>query len=72
VPGYYLSDKSAGVYYLAIPSGKQRIYDKAETAETRWFSPSEALAALALSPNAKGRERDIAVVDAALKLLAGK
>lgn len=69
VPGYYLSDKSACVYYIAGPTGKQRVYDRAETEATAWFTPQEAKVALSKSLNIAGRNRDLLVLREAGKLL---
>lgn len=69
VPGYYLSDKSACIYYIAVPTGKQRIYDRAETEATEWFDPKSAAEALSKSPNIAGRNRDLLVLREACKLL---
>jgi len=69
VPGYYLSDKSACVYYIAVPTGKQRVYDRAETEATHWFTPQEAKVALSKSPNIAGRNRDLLLLIEASKLL---
>ena len=69
IPGYYLSDKSACVYYIAVPTGKQRVYDRAETEATAWFTPQEAKVALSRSPNTAGRDRDLLVLREAGKLL---
>lgn len=66
IPG----DSSRNHYFLmleAIPGAALSAHDW-ETAQVRWVSPEEAKGLIATTANLKGRERDLAVLAAALGL----
>jgi 8-oxo-dGTP diphosphatase len=74
VPGTFSGspDGSTNYFYLmrvadgVAPDEAVRRAD-AETAAVRWVSPAEAPALIALTPNARGRRRDLAILEAAVR-----
>jgi 8-oxo-dGTP diphosphatase len=69
IPGSFKGGTSATTYYLTRPVGTGQKPDK-ETAEARWVAADEAPALIQRTRNAVGRERDLKVLAAALKLWA--
>lgn len=69
IPGSFKGGTSVTTYYLMRPVGAGQKPDK-ETAEVRWVAAAEAPALIQRTRNAVGRERDLKVLAAALKLWA--
>ena len=67
IPGSFKGGTSATSYYLMRPVGASQEPDT-ETAEVRWVAAGEAPALIQETKNAVGRERDLKVLAAALKL----
>lgn len=71
IPGDFPGDTSTNHYFLmqeAVPGAALGKHDW-ETSAVRWASPDEARALIEMTPNPKGRNRDMAVLEAALFLL---
>lgn len=68
IPGGFAGGTSVSAYFLMTAEGPQGPFD-AETAATRWATPAQARTLIALTRNALGRQRDLAVLDAALATL---
>ena len=68
IPGDFLGDLTVNHYFLmveATPGASLDPHDW-ETSQVRWVSPAEAQALIEMTPNAKGRLRDLQVLRAAL------
>lgn len=68
IPGDFLGGTTINRYFLMVPEGPVQALppDTPETSATRWVLPAEAKALIAQTKNAKGRERDLAVLKAGL------
>jgi 8-oxo-dGTP pyrophosphatase MutT (NUDIX family) len=67
VPGAFAGGASSNRYYLMVPSGAPEPFDPRETEEVRWVGHEEAAALIQQTRNLAGRERDLAVLEAAVK-----
>lgn len=69
LPGEYAGGTSVTRYFLmAGKAGSGAIADDdKETQAIKWMTPDEARQHIALTSNIKGRERDLAVLEAALR-----
>jgi 8-oxo-dGTP pyrophosphatase MutT (NUDIX family) len=67
VPGAFAGGTSTNHYYLMVPSGAPEPFDPGETDEVRWVDAEEAAALIHQTRNLAGRERDLAVLEAAVK-----
>ncbi len=63
LPGVFCSGLSSNAYYVMRPVGEQGSFQW-ETHSTRWVDFKEAAVLLSASINAKGRDRDLAVLAA--------
>ncbi len=69
LPGEFLGGTTANRYYLMEANATKPVQaHDAETAAVVWATPEEARQLLGKTTNAKGRARDLAVLEAALKL----
>ncbi len=66
VPGRHSSGWSSNYFYLMKSAGVTKPHDE-ETASLKWATPDEARELIARSTNPKGRARDLALLDAAVK-----
>jgi 8-oxo-dGTP pyrophosphatase MutT (NUDIX family) len=66
VPGAHRGHGGVTEYFLMRPEGEPAPLDDGETDAVRWVTPTEARRLLAETRSARGRERDFAVLDAAL------
>jgi ADP-ribose pyrophosphatase YjhB (NUDIX family) len=66
VPGRHSSGYSSSYFYLMKSKGQSRPHDK-ETASLKWATPAEARKLIGQTENDAGRERDLALLDAAVK-----
>ena len=66
VPGRHSSGYSSSYFYLMRSKGQSRPHDK-ETASLKWATPAEARKLIGQTENDAGRERDLALLDAAVK-----
>ncbi|WP_209442229.1 NUDIX hydrolase [Neoroseomonas oryzicola] len=64
LPGSFAGGTTVNRYFLMVPAGAPGKFDK-ETASIRWATFDEAADLIAQTTNAKGRERDLAVLAAA-------
>jgi 8-oxo-dGTP pyrophosphatase MutT (NUDIX family) len=67
VPGIFEGCTSTNHYYLMVPSGAPEPFDPRETVEIRWASDEEAVNLIKQTRNPAGRERDLAVLEAAFE-----
>jgi 8-oxo-dGTP pyrophosphatase MutT (NUDIX family) len=67
IDGTYEGGTTHNAYFLMQPVEETGILD-GETASVRWAAPDEARNLIATTTNARGRERDLAVLEAALAL----
>ena len=70
IPGDFVGDTSVSRYFLMmekVPGAPLGPHDW-ETAQVRWVSPEEAKDLIGLTPNMKGRARDLAILDAAISV----
>lgn len=70
IPGEYRGQTTINRYWLAIPVGSPSAFDPSETAEVRWVDQAEAASLIGQSKDKRNVERDLAVIDAALRLVA--
>lgn len=69
VPGQFEGDTTSTVFFLMTPVGEPVEFDRAETQSIRWVPLVEAAGLIALTTSAKGRKRDLAVLEAAVNFL---
>lgn len=69
IPTLFPGTTSTTAFYLMEPVGAPGAFHF-ETASIRWVYAAEARVLIGLTPNATGRKRDLAVLDAALALLS--
>lgn len=69
IPGEFKGGTGVTVYFLMRPKGEPAKHDN-ETASIRWASIDEARMLISKTRNTIGRERDLAVLTAAEKLMA--
>jgi 8-oxo-dGTP diphosphatase len=67
VPGSFAGGASTNRYYVMIPSGEPEPFDPRETEEVRWASAEVAAGLIQQTRNLTGRERDLAVLEAAVR-----
>jgi len=65
VPGEYPGGSSVTFYYIMSPDGAPQPFDSAETEEIRWSEYEEAVELIGQTRNVVGRQRDLAVLQAA-------
>jgi 8-oxo-dGTP pyrophosphatase MutT (NUDIX family) len=65
VPGAFAGGSSTNRYYLMVPAGAPEPFDPRETEEVRWVSAEVAAVLIRQTRNPAGRERDLAVLEAA-------
>ena len=65
IPGVFRGTTGSDVFFLMTPVKDHKSFD-AETEEIRWATPDEAKELIGETPSKMGRERDLAVLDAAL------
>lgn len=68
VPGSFVGGTSVTEYFLMAPVGEAGSFDVAETQEVCWVSPDQAVEHIKLTRNVVGRDRDLAVLAAALSI----
>jgi len=66
IPGRFRGGTSWAEYFIMEPAGPARSFDRAETAAIRWVSVRDAPALLRETRNTVGRDRDLAVLAAAV------
>jgi 8-oxo-dGTP pyrophosphatase MutT (NUDIX family) len=71
IPGQFVAGTTLNRYFLMVPAepGAELGGHDHETARIGWFSPEQARERISLTTNLKGRQRDLAVLEAALKAL---
>ena len=70
IPGEFAGGTTINRYFLMVATSDVELaFSNAETASLCWATPAQARERLALSTNAIGRTRDLAVLDAALACL---
>jgi 8-oxo-dGTP pyrophosphatase MutT (NUDIX family) len=67
VPGSFAGGTSTNRYYLMVPSGAPEPFDPRETEEVRWAGADEAAGLIEQTRNPAGRQRDLAVLEAAVR-----
>ena len=67
LPGEFRGSTTRNIYYLMKPFGIVGDFDREETQAIQWATVEEAKRLLALSANPAGRQRDLAVLAAAVK-----
>jgi 8-oxo-dGTP pyrophosphatase MutT (NUDIX family) len=67
IPGGFEGTTTVNRYWLMRPVGEQRAFGW-ETEATRWCTPEQARVLIGESPNGMVRQRDLAVLQAALAL----
>jgi 8-oxo-dGTP pyrophosphatase MutT (NUDIX family) len=67
VPGAFAGGTSINRYFLMVPSGAPEPLDPRETEEVRWVGHEEAVALIKQTRNPAGSERDLAVLEAAVR-----
>ncbi len=67
IPGGFEGDTSITFFYVMRPKGRPKGRTDQETGELRWVLPEEAPTLINETPNPRGRKRDLAVLDAAVK-----
>jgi 8-oxo-dGTP pyrophosphatase MutT (NUDIX family) len=72
VDGLFEGGTTIAEYFVMAPVGEQQPFDPAETAEIRWVPMKEAIPLIKMTRNSVGRKRDLAVLDAAQKILNSK
>ncbi len=68
IPGSFKGGQGQNVYFLMKPNGEQGHFDPKETQKTCWSTWDEARALIDQTTNSIGRQRDLAVLEAARKL----
>jgi 8-oxo-dGTP pyrophosphatase MutT (NUDIX family) len=66
LPGEYAGMLTRNIYFLMKPVGSPGEFDSSETQAIQWAMPEQARKLLALSENAAGRKRDLAVLEVAV------
>ena len=69
IPGSFEGGTTTNEYFLMKHIHDTRRFDS-ETEETRWVTPEQAKEMIARTRNAAGRQRDLAVLEAALNTLS--
>ena len=64
--GSHIGGTTVTEYFMMAPVGHPSAFDS-ETAAIRWATPDEAKALISKTTNQKGRERDLAVLNAVMK-----
>jgi 8-oxo-dGTP pyrophosphatase MutT (NUDIX family) len=72
IPGVFTGSTGENVYFLMRPVGDPAPFSESETQAIRWATPEEARRLISQTTNAVGRQRDLAVLEAALAVLAGR
>jgi 8-oxo-dGTP pyrophosphatase MutT (NUDIX family) len=67
IPGEFAGSTGVNRYFLMRPSGPGGKWDR-ETQNVCWVTPDEARVMIEKTTNMRGRKRDLAVLDAAVKL----
>jgi 8-oxo-dGTP pyrophosphatase MutT (NUDIX family) len=70
IPGTFSGGTTENIYFLMRPTGRIETPDK-ETANVKWATPDEARVLITKTTNRIGRKRDLAVLEAALRLWGG-
>lgn len=70
IPRVFQGGTGENVYLVMRPVGEPVAFDPAETAAVRWATPDEARKLIAQTTNKVGRERDLAVLEAAIETYA--
>ena len=73
IPGDFLGDLTVNHYFLMVEANPGAPLDPHdwETSQVRWVNPAEAKVLIEMTPNAKGRLRDLQVLRAALEQWQG-
>jgi 8-oxo-dGTP diphosphatase len=66
IPGYFLGTTGSTVMFLMRPLTQDALPSSSETSAVRWETPARARELISLTTSAMGRERDLAILDAAL------
>jgi 8-oxo-dGTP pyrophosphatase MutT (NUDIX family) len=69
LPGRYEGGTTVNEYFLMSPVGEPGPFDKKETQATRWVSGAQAETLIAMTTNAVGRKRDLAVLKSAVQFV---
>ncbi len=72
IPQVFQGGMGDNVYFLMRPAGDPRHFDPSETKSICWAKPKEARQLISRTTNAVGRERDLAVLEAAIATLGGR
>jgi 8-oxo-dGTP pyrophosphatase MutT (NUDIX family) len=67
IPGRFAGTTGVTIYFLMRPVGEATQPDEKETARVRWVTPEEARNLIRKTKTPKGVERDLAVLEAALR-----
>jgi 8-oxo-dGTP pyrophosphatase MutT (NUDIX family) len=67
IEGCFEGDTTVTEYFLMAPVGAPEAFDPSETSEIQWVSSKEAISLIRMTQSEKGRKRDLAVLNAALK-----
>lgn len=68
IPGSFLGSRTENAYFIMRPTGRWQLPDD-ETWALRWVRPDEARALIRQSTDARVRDRDLKVLEAAAGLL---
>jgi len=71
IPGWFTGDTSATMFFLCVHARDVAAPEVDETASVRWVGWDEAEALIRLTTSRTGRARDLAVLQAARRLLQG-
>ena len=68
IPGDFAGDTTQNYYFLMVEAspGEPLGAHDWETSQVRWATAEEAKALITLTPNLKGRQRDLAVLEASM------
>jgi len=70
IPGVFQGSTGENVYFLMRPVGEPAPFSESETEAIRWAPPAEARRLISQTTNTVGRQRDLAVLEAALAAYA--
>jgi len=68
IPGSFKGGTGSTEYFLMRPLGSQGDYDRTETEDVRWVPIEQAATFIEQTRNRIGRQRDLAVLNAAITL----
>ncbi|MFM2148284.1 MAG: hypothetical protein RLZZ187_590 [Pseudomonadota bacterium] len=66
IPGCFVGTTGSTVMFLMRPLAQDALSSSAETSAVRWETPARARELISLTLSATGRERDLAILEAAL------